>query len=144
MRFLCIFISILFYCNSVLYAQEAKWNEIIIEDNAQSVFEKTINFLMDRDFFIEGMDKESGFIKAKRYIKDKKVISSKYGEILSISLLLQAIEPENTKIRLQIYVKEQYKSEGFGANYKDLGLSKKETDYTALLKQLLEYTQKKL
>lgn len=137
MRFLNILILILLGCNST-NAQEAKWNEVVIEDDISSAFEKTLDFLMEREFFIENADKESGFIRAKRYIKNKKIISFKYGDIFSVSLLLRTAEPESTKIKLQIYVTEQYISDDGGANYKDIGLSKKEENYRVFLKGLTE------
>ena len=110
--------------------------EIFISGDKDRVFDTTIDYLQNIDFFLLSVDKSSGFIQARSYKKgDKKMFSSKVGERRTVNFVLRQLGGQ-TKITLSIYLEEHY----FGGEisprtyyYKDCGIVEDAGAYRELL-----------
>lgn len=67
-----------------------------------SCFTKALTFLEGHNYFIEALDRSGGYIKAKSYTKNNKVLSSKVGEKRTISFLFKPTS-NGTLVSINIY-----------------------------------------
>ncbi len=123
-------------------------NSIIVPLSTESTYLKSLNYLHNNDFFILSLDRSSGFIQAKKYIKINKVFSNKHGERLTLNFLITPINPENSKITLVVYKETKYvgvisgKNSSASIHYdEDNGISTDLIFYQQVLKELKESIQ---
>ncbi|MCD8739066.1 hypothetical protein LT679_00505 [Mucilaginibacter roseus] len=83
-------------------AQAKAYKQTKFTRNADTCFMRTLNFLEKQAYFIEAVDKASGYIKAKTYAKNSKVFSTKVGERTTISFLFRQAGNE-TLLSLNMY-----------------------------------------
>lgn len=104
---LIIFFSLLLSVGSI-YSQENKDNKfyrtIKIDSPFDSVYTKTIDFLQEYGYFILALDRESGFIQAKIYTPNKKILSEKEGERQIYNFIIRPDLNGSSKISLSIYL----------------------------------------
>lgn len=138
--FLCCFMC-------VSYAQVAEKDEsfktMILATDKDVVFDHTIDYLRSKDFFIQSVDKSAGFIQAKIFLKDKKLLSSKSGERITVDFILRQRENE-TKVVLDIYSEElstSWSKEMDVSYYKDKGIVQDESLYRSMLNGLEKVIQ---
>lgn len=89
---------------------EAPFKAIIVNAEKDSAFERTIDRLMETGLFIRSVDKDAGFIQARMFVKDRRILSSKKGERRTLNFVLKPYR-SGTKIVLQIY-SEDYRFGG--------------------------------
>ena len=115
---------------------EKSSKSIAVNTGKEVAFDKTIDYLQTKDFFIQSVDKEAGFIQAKVFIKDRKLLSAKVGERRTMNFILRS-QVNNTTITLTIY------SEGYffsgnsnGHYYEDKGIVADTSVYQGILSGL--------
>jgi hypothetical protein len=103
-----------------------------------SCFAKTLTYLQTHNYFIEAVDKASGFIRAKIYTKNNKVFTSKAGERRTIIFLLRPIGNQ-TQLLLNVY-SETFNRGGNTSSlvyyYEDQGIVNEPAIYQQLITDL--------
>jgi hypothetical protein len=101
----------------------------------EKAFDKIVDYLQVNEMFISTMDKQAGFIQAKAFVKDRKVLSAKMGDRYTFNFILRPEEAE-TSLSLNIYVEEY----NFGGDvksrsyyYEDKGILKDKNTYQDIL-----------
>lgn len=101
----------------------------------EKAFDKIVDYLQVNEMFISTMDKQAGFIQAKAFMKDRKVLSAKMGDRYTFNFILRPEEAE-TSLSLNIYVEEY----NFGGDvksrsyyYEDKGILKDKNTYQDIL-----------
>lgn len=147
LKILLLGVLSLFLYNVAAFAQQRtndtafktiKWNSSI-----DTVFNSTIDYLQDNGYFIVSLEKLSGFIQAKIYIKDNKLMSAKVGERRTLNFIIRPIAEKQSNITLNIYCEELTFSNDMSNQvyyYEDKGIS----DDKAIYKTILEGLQKSL
>lgn len=74
-----------------------------VEQNKDSLFHKTINYLQKNQYFIDCIDAESGFIKAKKYVKIEKLLSVTLGRRTELSIIIQPVQENESSLSIRIY-----------------------------------------
>ncbi|WP_028296710.1 hypothetical protein [Olivibacter sitiensis] len=135
------------FCFRASYAQtdqkEQSFKNITLNAGIDTAFDKTANYIQASDMFILAMDKQAGFIQAKVFEKNRKMISAKRGERKTYNFILRPLD-DKTTVSLNIYVEDYL----FGGEvqsrsyyYEEKGISKNERDYRAILKALQDAVQ---
>lgn len=138
-------ILLLATCPFMTFAQKAanetpvKTIKLIISKD--TLFDGIIDYLQDNSFFLMSMDKQSGFIQAKIYIKNPKKLSAKVGERRTLNFIIRPIKENQSKLSLNIYCEEKYYGGDFKNEtyfYKEIGASEDAYIYKTILDGLLE------
>ncbi|MET3112559.1 hypothetical protein AAKU52_000270 [Pedobacter sp. CG_S7] len=135
---------LLFICTTITFAQiianDKSFKTIMVTAGKDVAFDKTIDYLQAKDFFIQSVDKQAGFIQAKVFVKHKKILSAKVGERRTMNFILRPTG-NNINVMLNIY------SEGYffsgasnGHYYEDKGI----IDDAAVYQDILSGLQKAL
>ncbi|PJJ79727.1 hypothetical protein [Mucilaginibacter auburnensis] len=85
--------------------QTKEYKQTTFQQNTDVCFTKTLVFLHENNYFIESTDKASGFIKAKTFSKNSKLLSAKAGERTFISFLFVP-DGSKTRLLLNIYAED--------------------------------------
>jgi len=115
----CLYtILLVCFCISFTYAQLAPKNQsfknIAVAVEKDTAFDRTMDYLQANDFFIQSVDKQAGFIQARIYKKNKKILSAKAGERRILNFILRS-KGRITAISLNIYLEERF----FGGDVSD-------------------------
>lgn len=94
-------VSLLSICTGNVFAQIS--DSHTVELPKDSLFQWTIHYLQDNDFFIDCMDMQSGFVKAKKYIDREKLFSAYIGKRLELSIFVKPIGENKSSVSLTIY-----------------------------------------
>ncbi|MGJ1445034.1 hypothetical protein ACR79S_08825 [Sphingobacterium spiritivorum] len=70
---------------------------------ADSTFTKSIQYLHNNGYRLTAVDRPSGFIQIRTYIKHNKIFSAKMGEWRTLNFLIQPEDPNQAIIALNIY-----------------------------------------
>ncbi|RRN77159.1 hypothetical protein EIM50_21030 [Pseudoxanthomonas sp. SGD-10] len=132
--------ALLFFLFLYAYAAKAQIQSPFFVDVTQSsqekVFEHTLQLLFDSRYFIQSADKASGLIKCKTVVPDKRMFSSKNGDVLEFNLLIRAIHADTVRIHVQTNVIEKQRTGSvgnMGLYNNDLGVSSDPKYYRAIL-----------
>lgn len=135
------------YFTSISYAQVAEKDEsfktIMLAKDKDLVFDHTIDYLRSKEFFIQSVDKSAGFIQAKIFLKNGKLLSSKLGERITMDFILRQIDSE-TKVILDIYSEQlstSWSKEMRVNYYEDKGIVRDESLYGSILDGLQKTIQ---
>ena len=93
--------SLLDICIGNVFAQTSDSHAVELPQD--SLYQKTIHYLQDNDFFIDCMDTRSGFVKAKKYIDREKLFSAFIGKRMELSIFVKPIDESKSSISLTIY-----------------------------------------
>jgi len=108
-----------------------------------SCFVQTLTYLQNHNYFIEAVDRASGFIRAKNYTKNNKVLSSQAGEKRTLTVLLRPSGNE-TVLSLNMY-SETLKRGGNTSTlvyyYEDKGIVNEPAIYQNLIADLTKEIQ---
>lgn len=124
-------------------------NTITVSLDSETTYTKSLEYLHNNDFFILTLNKSSGFIQAKKFIKTEKIFSNKQGERLTLNFLITPLNQEESKITLVIYKETGYseilsgkeiKTSSF-SYYEDNGISTDASFYEQVLSELEENIQ---
>lgn len=115
----CLYTTLLVcFCICFAYAQLAPQNQsfknIAVAVEKDTAFDRTMDYLQANDFFIQSVDKQAGFIQARIYKKNKKILSAKAGERRILNFILRP-KGRITAISLNIYLEERF----FGGDISD-------------------------
>lgn len=131
--------ALLFFLFLYAYAAKAQIQSPFFVDvthsSQEQVFEHTLQLLFDSRYFIQSADKASGLIKCKT-VPDKRMFSSKNGDVLEFNLLIRPIHADTVRIHVQTNVIEKQKTGSvgnMGLHNNDLGVSSDPKYYRAIL-----------
>ncbi|WP_134087978.1 hypothetical protein [Olivibacter sp. XZL3] len=135
-------VLLLFCCTIGAYAQRGEndqsFKRITLNVAVETAFDEIVDYLQAEDLFITAMDKQAGFIQAKIFVKDKRVLSAKKGEKRTFNFILRPKDTA-TELSLNIYV-EEYMFGGDVHNrtyyYDDQGILEDKKIYQDLLDDL--------
>lgn len=74
-----------------------------VEQNKDSLFHKTIGYLQKNQYFIDCIDTTSGFIKAKKYVKNEKLLSVILGRRTELSIIIRPVQENESSLSIRIY-----------------------------------------
>ena len=74
-----------------------------VEQNKDSLFHKTIGYLQKNQYFIDCIDTTSGFIKAKKYVKNEKLLSVILGRRTELSIIIRSVQENESSLSIRIY-----------------------------------------
>mgnify|MGYP000172958561 FL=1 len=139
--------GILFFIlgNVIVFAQKSTDGTTFksIENNVtvDKAFNLTIDYLRENGYFLTTLDKQSGFIQAKIYSSNKRLMSGKMGEKRILNFLIRPIHENLAQITLDIYIEEfVFHGTHNAYYYEDKGISNDSSVYIMILDEL----QKKL
>lgn len=139
-------ILFLFLCTVNAFAQQhtnsAVLKTIVCYTSVDTVFNSTIDYLQDNGHFIVSLEKLSGFIQAKVYIKSNKLMSAKVGERRTLNFIIRPTTEKQSNITLNIYSEELTFSDDMKNRvyyYEDKGVSSDNAIYKPILDGLKEY-----
>jgi len=119
-------------------SDDAPLKAIIVNAEKDIAFDRVVDRLLETDFVIQSVDKDAGFIQARAFFKDRRILSSKKGERRTLNFVLRP-HRSGTKIVLQIY-SEDYRFEGDVGNrnyyYEENGIMDDAAVYQEILKDL--------
>lgn len=125
-------------------SDEAPSKAIIVSAEKDDAFDRTVDRLLETGRFIRSVDKDAGFIQARVFLKDRRVISAKKGERQTLNLVLRP-NHSGTKIVLQIY-SEDYLFGGDVGNrnyyYEENGIVDDDAVYQEILEDLREHIER--
>src|SRR5690554_221172 len=115
---------------------------ITVSSGKDATFDHAIDYLQSQDFFVQSVDKQAGFIQAKKFLKGKKkLFSAKAGELRTLNFILRPGE-SGTKVVLNIYNEISH----FGGDisnrtyyYEDNGIMNDEAVYRDILAGLQKF-----
>lgn len=149
MNMKCLLIGLLVFFTFIdkAHSQDNKQdNYKTIEFNStlgfDSVYDKAIEYLQSKDYFILSLDRSSGFIQAKTYTPDNKMFSETMGNRRIFNFMVKTSQDDITKISLVIFLEKSLRRsvEG-GWSYFDLdvGIIEDSKIYTKVLDGLKNY-----
>ena len=99
---------IIMSCYSIVFAQvkneDNAYKSTKISISTDSCFAKTLTYLQNHNYFIEAVDKASGFIRAKSFVKkSNKMFSPETGEKRTLSVVVSP-SGNATLLSLNMYV----------------------------------------
>ena len=101
-------------------------------------FDRTMDYLQKTGFFIQSVDKDSGFIQARVFVKDRRIISITKGERRTFNFVFRP-DGASTKISLRIF-HEDFRFSGDVGNrtyyYEEEGLLDDDDAYQEILEAL--------
>lgn len=123
-----------------LHAQKRVVSQATFPQAADVVFQKTIDYLLEHDYFIANADRATGFIQATQFVSIRKALSAKSGEQRTYNFFIRPGDEEHTStVRLQIHIATKM----FGGDihnktyhFKDDGISKDQSLYDEVLEGL--------
>ena len=74
-----------------------------VEQNKDGLFHKTIGYLQKNQYFIDCIDTTSGFIKAKKYVKNEKLLSVILGRRTELSIIIRSVQENESSLSIRIY-----------------------------------------
>lgn len=134
-----LFLFLCFFSISAQNTNEASAKPVLIDADANLIFDKTIDYLQNNGYFIVSLDKQAGFIQAKIFVENKKILSAKEGERRTLNFIISPIESERSKITLLIYIEEQFFNMGSSDRvfyYRDKGVSHDSSLYKNIMDSL--------
>ncbi len=136
-------ILFLFLYTVTAFAQQCTNNTVSktirCNTSVDTVFNSTINYLQDNGYFIVSLEKLSGFIQAKIYIKSNKLMSAKVGERRTLNFIIRPVAEKQSNVTLNIYCEELTFSNDMSNRvyyYEDKGVSNDNSIYKSILEGL--------
>lgn len=119
-------------------SDDAALKAIIVNVEKDSAFDRVVDRLLETDFVIRSVDKDAGFIQARVFFKDRRILSARKGERRTLNFVLRP-NRSGTKIVLQIY-SEDYRFGGDVGNrnyyYEENGIIEDAAIYQEILEDL--------
>ena len=131
---------VLLFMSTALYAgeraKETSGRTMTVAVAADTVFDKTIDFLQDNGYFILSVDKMSGFVQAKKAFREGKLFAAREGRRI-LDFIVRPDGEQKSRIRLAVY-EEVLQSGGnwAGVYYEDRGISEDASLYEGILEGL--------
>lgn len=141
-----ILFGILFLSSITIFAQQ-RTNDISFKTikcnlSVDTAFDGTIHYLQDNEYFIVSLERLSGFIQAKIYIKNNKLMSAKAGERRTLNFIIRPAAEKQSSIILNIYSEDFIFSNDVSNRiyyYEDKGISDDKTIYKSILDGLQRF-----
>lgn len=105
-----------------------------VDQNKDSLFHKTIGYLHKNQYFIDCVDTTSGFIKAKKYVKNEKLLSVILGRRTELSIIIRPVREDESSLSIRIYQTTLEKN----LYYHEEGISEDNTLYQAIIRGILD------
>ena len=105
-----------------------------VEQNKDSLFHKAINYLQKNQYFIDCIDTESGFIKAKKYVKIEKLLSVTLGRRTELSIIIQPVQENESSLSIRIYQTTLEEN----LYFHEEGISEDNSLYQAIIRGILD------
>lgn len=129
-------VSLLLYSSSTFAQEEDKtFKTITIGVVKDAAFDKVIDYLQAKGIFIQSVDKQAGFIQAKVFLENRKMLSAKTGERRTMNFILRPLA-NTTSVVLNIYSEESFISGDSSQYYKDKGIMNDPEIYREILNDL--------
>ena len=74
-----------------------------VEQSKDSLFHRTISYLQKNQYFIDCIDTASGFIKAKKYVKNEKLLRVTLGRRTELSIIIRPVRESDSSLSVCIY-----------------------------------------
>lgn len=92
---------------SAAFAQKKAKDEVPLKTIRVGVergdaFDRAVDYLQESGFFIQSVDKDSGFIQARVFVKDRRIISTTKGERRTFNFVFRP-DGASTKISVRIF-----------------------------------------
>lgn len=105
-----------------------------VDRNKDSLFHKTIGYLHKNQYFIDCVDTTSGFIKAKKYVKNEKLLSVILGRRTELSIIIRPVREDESSLSIRIYQTTLEKN----LYYHEEGICEDKTMYQAIIRGILD------
>lgn len=105
-----------------------------VEQNKDSLFHKTIGYLQKNQYFIDCVDTTSGFIKAKKYVKNENLLSVILGRRTELSIIIRPVREDESSLSIRIYQTTLEKN----LYYHEEGICEDKTMYQAIIRGILD------
>lgn len=118
------------------------FNTIVCNTPVDELFDHTIDYLQDNEYFIVSLDKASGFVQAKIQVKNRKLLSQKWAERRTLNFIIRPVTGKQAIVTLNIYSEELLSDDASATSvhyYMDKGISRDEAAYTPVLEGLKHY-----
>src|SRR5690554_3524013 len=87
---------------------DPSFKTITVSSGKDATFDDAVDYLQSGGFFIQSVDKQAGFIQAKKFLKEKKkAFSAKAGELRTLNFIFRP-EDSGTRVVLNIYSEIRY------------------------------------
>ncbi|MGY5254152.1 hypothetical protein [Sphingobacterium spiritivorum] len=108
MQFRFFIVILLTFLSLSLSAQQINtFQQRNVDATADSTFTKSIRYLHNNGYRLTAVDRPSGFIQIRTYIKHKKIFSAKMGEWRTLNFLIQPDDSNRALITLNIYQEDK-------------------------------------
>lgn len=105
-----------------------------VDQNKDSLFHKTIGYLQKNQYFIDCVDTTSGFIKAKKYVKNENLLSVILGRRTELSIIIRPVREDESSLSIRIYQTTLEKN----LYYHEEGICEDKTMYQAIIRGILD------
>lgn len=105
-----------------------------VDQNKDSLFYKTIGYLRKNQYFIDCVDTTSGFIKAKKYVKNENLLSVILGRRTELSIIIRPVREDESSLFIRIYQTTLEKN----LYYHEEGICEDKTMYQAIIRGILD------
>lgn len=105
-----------------------------VDQNKDSLFHKTIGYLHKNLYFIDCVDTTSGFIKAKKYVKNENLLSVILGRRTELSIIIRPVREDESSLSIRIYQTTLEKN----LYYHEEGICEDKTMYQAIIRGILD------
>lgn len=108
MQFRFFVVILLTFLSLSLSAQQINtFQQRNVDATADSTFTKSIRYLHNNGYRLTAVDRPSGFMQIRTYIKHNKIFSAKMGEWRTLNFLIQPDDSNRTLITLNIYQEDK-------------------------------------
>lgn len=105
-----------------------------VDQNKDSLFHKTIGYLQKNQYFIDCVDTTSGFIKAKKYVKNENLLSVILGRRTELSIIIRPVREDESSLSIRIYQTTLEKN----LYYHEEGICEDKSMYQAIIRGILD------
>lgn len=105
-----------------------------VEQNKDSLFHKTIGYLQKNQYFIDCVDTTSGFIKAKKYVKNENLLSVILGRRTELSIIIRPVRENESSLSIRIYQTTLEEN----LYYHEEGICEDKSMYQAIIRGILD------
>lgn len=108
MQFRFFIVILLTFLSLSLSAQQINtFQQRNVDATADSTFTKSIRYLHNNGYRLTAVDRPSGFMQIRTYIKHNKIFSAKMGEWRTLNFLIQPDDSNRALITLNIYQEDK-------------------------------------
>lgn len=124
-------LSLLSMSATHLLAQTSRVQRVKVPKD--SLYRQTIDYLREHEFCIDCVDCQLGFVKAKKYVENDKLLSTSIGKRIELSIFVSPVDDAQSSLSLSIYCISLDKNPAFHQE----GMCKDEKIYQSLIQGII-------